>query len=93
MVDRETLYIINDAIVKIEDKDINYTENVTWQRLRKVQDEAFKEFAQQELERYKSKSKINTGIDYSRKIEEYEEYLNIMEGRNGGREDNRFTNK
>lgn len=79
MIDRETLFIINEAIVRIENKDDNYTENPTWQRLRKVQDEAFKDFAKQEIKYCKSKNGVRVDRDYNSDIRNYEEFLNIIQ--------------
>lgn len=78
MIDKETLLILNDAIIKIENNDSNYMESKTWQRLRKVQDEAFKEFAKQEIEYCKSKEGLRVDRDYSKTIKDCEEFLNFV---------------
>ena len=85
MIDRNTLKIIGEAIKKIEDRDYDYQNNSTWQDLRALQDKAFKEFAEQEIELSKTKYANCTRKEYIDRINTYKEYLEFVEDKKRGR--------
>ena len=82
MIDKNTLEALADAIMRIEKKDFNYQENDTWQKLRKMQEDAFKEYAKQEIEYSKTRYISPSDTAYISKINSYKSYLNKTEGKN-----------
>ena len=83
MIDRNTLKIIGEAIQKIEDKNDDYQNDKTWQRLRSVQEEAFKDFAKQEIELSKTKYSHYNNKKYIDRINIYKDYLEFAEEKDG----------
>lgn len=85
MINKGTLMVLAEAISKIEDKDDDYMNNEVWQRLRKLEDEAYKIYAEQEMaescQKVKSTNYANIKEKASKVINECKEYLGAIYGR------------
>ena len=82
MIGKATLMILAEAIAKIEDKDDDYMNNEVWQRLRALEDEAYKIYAEQEMAKNQQKK---DGTDYAdikekanKVIKDCKEYLGAI---------------
>lgn len=82
MINKGTLMVLAEAISKIEDKDDDYMNNEVWQKLRMLEDEAYKIYAEQEMAKSQERK---DGCNYddikekaSKVISQCKEYLGVI---------------
>ena len=66
---------LSRRIESIEDKDPNFKDNPTWQRLRAKQDLAYIELAKQRLEFHKKELEVRNRDYDKQKVDFYESYI------------------
>ena len=71
----DDLQRLSRRIESIEDKDPNFKDNPTWQRLRAKQDLAYIELAKQRLEFHKKELEVRNREYDKQKVDFYESYI------------------